>query len=232
LDAEARLSGKTLYVLCLLEGLAGQELTPDSQALDKLEGAMLSATRVALSADAPIDFLVLKARDPRLGVTMSLVRYLPDIKSLMYMRIPRSDFENRLVVETNASPEADAPETWRDISMTEFLARLVASRLDRQLSSNPLMEALLNIRRLQGTFEEGTLVVHVELMEDAGGTTILSADVLKNALETVASDVIRKYKAEDVVRRVALKDGLGRPLLEMDTEDLLDQKAPAKKRTS
>src|SRR5689334_14755097 len=67
LDVDSRLVGRTLYVSCVLDGLVGHDLGLQGETLDKLEGAMLSATRVALSTDAEVNFLLLKARDSRLG---------------------------------------------------------------------------------------------------------------------------------------------------------------------
>src|SRR3712207_6141900 len=116
---------------------------------------MLSSTRVALSSDADVQFLVVKLRDARLGTTITLLRHFPDIKSFYYMQISRSDFDDRLVMETGASEAEEGAARGRDITMTEYLARLMASRLTRQFSENPLVSAFLQIRRIEGTYADG-----------------------------------------------------------------------------
>lgn len=65
---------------------------------------MLSGTRASLSTDAPVDFLVVQAKDPRLKASITILRYIPDIKGLIYMRYSRSDFEDRMVLESDAKP--------------------------------------------------------------------------------------------------------------------------------
>lgn len=219
--AEAKLVGKTLYVWAVLDGLVGRDLGLQQETLKKLEGAMLNSTRVALSTDADVNFLVVKARDSRLGVTVTLVRYFPDIKSLIYMRIGRSDFEDRLVLETENTLEPEAMEAWHDIPMTEFVARLVASRLQRQFSSNPLVTAFLQIRKVKGAYREGNLLLQLDKFESEPDTNLLIEEILRTAVEETVGDVVKKYNLRDIVRRVAVKDEAGRPLLELNVNDLL-----------
>lgn len=224
LEVESRLVGKTLYVSCVLDGLVGHDLGLQTETLDKLEGAMLSTTRVALSTDADLNFLMLKARDSRLGVTVSLLRYLPDIKSLIFMRISRSDFEERLVMETDATPKPDDPSFWQDIPMTQFLSRLVASRLQRQFSSNPLVSAFLRIRQVKGAFKENVLTLRLDDFDDEPNPNVLIQQIVRSAVEKTVVDVIHKYGSADIVKRVVVLDGGGRTTLDITTKDL-EQKA-------
>ncbi len=229
-EADARLVGRTFYVSCLLDGLVGKDLGLQQDTLRKLEGAMLSSTRVALSTDAQINFIAVKARDSRLGVTVTLLRYLPDIKSLIYMRISRTDFEDRLVLETENSLEPEPPEAWRDIPMTEFLSRLIASRLQRQFSANPLVGAFLQVRRVSGTFREGTLTLLLDKFENDPDTRILIEEILRTAVEDTASDVIRKYNAAGIVKRIAVRDDAGRAFFTLEVDPLLEKKKDAQRR--
>ncbi|MBI4395944.1 MAG: hypothetical protein HY548_02540 [Elusimicrobia bacterium] len=228
LQVDVRLVGKTLYAACQLDGLVGQDLGLQRKTLEKLEGAMLSTTRAALSTDASIDFLVLKARDARLGVTVNLIRYFPDIKGLIFFRVSRSDFENRLILETENVPEPESPDSWKDIPMTEFMARLAASRLQRQFTSNPLVSVFLQVQKVQGRVEDRTLLLVLEKSDDADESNALMGELLRSAVEETASDVLRKYDSEKAVRQVVVKDGRGRTVLNWSAEDLLKPKKEQK----
>lgn len=229
LNVDARLVGKTFYVHTVLDGLVGRDLGLQQETLKKLEGAMLNTTRVALSTDAGLDFLVVKARDSRLGVTVTLLRYMPDIKSLIYMRISRSDFEDRLALETENSLEPEAPDSWRDLTMTEFMARLVASRLQRQFSSNPLVSAFLQVRKVKGAFRDGVLQLRVDKFENEPETNLLIDEILRTAVEETVLDVIKKYGAGQILRRVTVKDDAGRQLIDLETRGLLEKKQASAK---
>jgi len=221
IEAHGKLLGKTLYVACSLDGLVGQDLELQQQALKKLEGAMLSATRISLSTDAEVDFVALIAHDPRLKVNVSLLRYLPDIKSLIYLRIPRSDFEERLVMETgNSGEDLGTDEDWHDVSMAEFLARLTASRLQRQVSGNPLVSTFFNIRDVRGHVRDGELTLTLEKFEDAADAEVMG-DILRSSVERVAADVIRKYNGKDFIHNVVVEEDSGRRLFEISTPKLL-----------
>jgi hypothetical protein len=222
LQADAHLSGKTLYVSCVLDGLVGKDLGLQKETLDKLEGAMLSATRAALSTDAEVEFIGVKAKDSRLGVTVTLVRYFPDIKGLIYLRLSRSDFEDRLIMETESEPEPAASEEWPDISMTEFMARLAASRLHRQFTSNPLVSVFLQVHKVEGFYQDGTLGFRL-IKSGESDPNVLMDEVLRNAVTEVVSDVVKKYDKNKIVRRVTLTEDSGRMLLNLEARDLLEK---------
>lgn len=221
---QTRLAGKTLYVACVLDGLVGRDLGLQQDSLKKLEGAMLSSTRAALSTDAEIDFLAVKARDSRLGATVTLVRYFPDIKGLIFFRLSRSDFEDRLVLESESAPEAEKPEEWRDISMTEFMARLAASRLQRQFTSNPLISVFLQVRRVTGLFQGGVLQLQLDKFDASATDNPLVQEIVRGAVEDTVKDILLKYRAAGVITRVLLKDNAGRLLLDIPSGELLKKK--------
>ncbi len=222
MDVDTRLVGKTLYVGTVLDGLVGQDLSLRMEMLNKLEGAMLNSVRVALSTDAELNFLVLKARDSRLGVSMTLIRYFPDVKSLLYYRISRSDSEDRLVFETINSAEQESPDSWKDITMTEFYARLAASRMGRLLSSNPLVGVFLQIHRVRGDFgTDGVMYLTVDKYTSAPSSHLLTDEILKTAVVDIVSDIIGKYGAKDIITAVTVKDETGKILLTLKENELI-----------
>lgn len=213
LDVQARLVGKTLYLSCSLEGLIGLDLDFQKDALETLEGVMLSGTRAALSTDAKVDFLAMKVKDARLGSAITLLRYIPDIKGLIYMRYSRSDFEDRLVLETDGAEESpDDQAALHDITLPEFIARLISSRLHRQLTGNPLVSVFLRITRVRGRVEDGVLILTLD-RADHDALTLSTTDVLEAAVAEVAVDVTKKFDPEGLLIHDVRVEDKGGPTL-------------------
>jgi hypothetical protein len=222
-DVEARLVGKTLYLSCSVEGLIGLDLNFQKEALETLEGVMLSGTRASLSTDAKVDFLIVKVKDARLGSVITLIRYVPDIKGLLYMRYSRSDFEDRLVIETDGAQDpTTAAETPREISLPEFMARLISSRLHRQITGNPLVSVFLRITQVRGRVEDGVLILALERAEQ-DALPLATNEILEAAVAEVAVDVAEKFDPKGVlIQNVRLEENDGRllwekPLLALQT---------------
>ena len=212
---DARLVGKTLYLTCSLEGLIGLDLDFQKDALETLEGVMLSGTRAALSTDAKVDFLSMKVKDARLGSAITLLRYIPDIKGLIYMRYSRNDFEDRLVLETDGAEETPEDSTaLHDITLPEFIARLVSSRLHRQLTGNPLVSVFLRITQVRGRVDDGVLILTLDRAEH-DALTLSTTDVLEAAVVEVAVDVTKKFDPDGLlIQDVRVEENNGHVLWE------------------
>ncbi len=224
LDVQARLVGKTLYLTCSLDGLIGLDLDFQKEALETLEGVMLSGTRAALSTDAKVDFLSMKVKDARLGSAITLLRYIPDIKGLIYMRYSRNDFEDRLVLETDGAEESpDDQALLHDITLPEFIARLVSSRLHRQLTGNPLVSVFLRITQVRGRVEEGVLILRLERAEH-DALTLSTTDVLEAAVAEVAVDVTKKFDPDGLlIQDVRVEENNGHVLWQKPLRALQDR---------
>lgn len=94
-----RLVGQTLYVAFTIDGLMQEDYNLSEDVVKKLEGAMISISRIALSTDANIDYTVVQARDQSLGVEIRIVRKLQDLKDLFYWRVSKTDFDDRMILE-------------------------------------------------------------------------------------------------------------------------------------
>lgn len=213
-DVSARQVGRTLYMSCAVDGLIGVDLDFDKKALETLEGVMLSGTRASLSTDAKLDFLSVRVADARLGSSITLLRYVPDIKGLLYMRYSRDDFESRLVIETEGAPnDAVSIEEDKDVTMPDFVARLIASRLHRQLTGNPLVSVFLRVSQVRGRTDERGEVVLMFVRPEDETLSESSLAVLDAAVAEVALDVFKKYDPEGhVFHSVRLDDDKGRVL--------------------
>src|SRR3954471_19861767 len=90
---EARRAGNTLQAFFWRVGLLrpGQmEMQPE--AAEALERVLLSATRISLSTDAPLQFLQVKMVDALTGASVTLWRFVPDIRDSMYTRMAEDEY--------------------------------------------------------------------------------------------------------------------------------------------
>ncbi len=140
LSVEARLEKKVLQALVwkvgLFKGESHELQGLNRDALDAIDHVLLCATRIALSTDAPLDFIEVKIADVLSGSTVTLWRYVPDIRDSMYQRIGDTEYFNRLVIEIHPGPEGEVPrkldQPWdRPVTMAEFLAKQIISRARR-----------------------------------------------------------------------------------------------------
>jgi hypothetical protein len=139
LSIEARQSDKTLQAVVWKVGLFSSRNYDiqgmRKEAADTMEHVFLCATRVALSTDASLDFIEVKMADVLTGATITLWRYVPDIRDSMYQRIGDTEYFNRLVIEVDPGKKALSTTGklfWdKPLTMSEFLAKQVVSRLRR-----------------------------------------------------------------------------------------------------
>lgn len=117
--------------------------------------------------------------------------------------------------------------------MPEFIARLVASRLHRQLTGNPLVSVFLRITQVRGRVEEGVLILALERPED-DELLPSSIDVLEAAVAEVAVDVTKKFDPDGLlVQDVRIEDKGGRLLWQKPLRALQTQiKSPERKRSN
>jgi hypothetical protein len=138
MSVETRRAGSNLQAFFWRVGLlkAGQlEMQPE--AAEALERVLLCATRISLSTDAPLQFLQVKMIDALTGATVTLWRFVPDIRDSMYTRMAEDEYINRLVVEFDTDV-SDRKQEWKEVrwdppmTMAEFLAKQVVLRVKRQ----------------------------------------------------------------------------------------------------
>lgn len=140
LTVETRHDGAALQALVWKAGLFTgraydlQGLRRDASST--LEQVLLCATRVALSTDAPLTFLQVKMVDVLTGASVTIWRYVPDIRDSMYQRIGDTEYFNRLLIEVQVDHPLALPGSalrWdTPISLAEFLARQIIWRVTRE----------------------------------------------------------------------------------------------------
>lgn len=148
LSVESRHAGQTLQAVVWKVGLFnGKDFALQGmrkEAADTLDHVFLCATRIALSTDASLDFIEVKVADVLTGSSITLWRYVPDIRDSMYQRIGDTEYFNRLVIDVDAglplrqgrrsgSTAVTAGTSWdKPMTLAEFLARQIISRARKE----------------------------------------------------------------------------------------------------
>ena len=197
-DVETKLVGKTLYVQFQVENLVGKNFDLPKEVIKKLEDAMLSITRISLSTDAEIDYTVIEARDLTWKVQTCLIRRMPDLKGLIYWKVSKQDFDERLVLETKKIVESESEtKKWHDITLPEFMGRLVASRISLGTRANPFLTVLLGIERMTSDYHSSnrTLSLIIENSSDmvSSSTSSVSLGLLKDTVSEQIAQAEKKY---------------------------------------
>lgn len=206
---ETHRDGNTLQAFFWRAGLIhpnDMELQPE--AMESLEKALLCATRVALSTDAKLDFIQIKIADILTGTTVSLWRYVPDIRDSLYQRLPQEEYFNRLVMDVqpgNGAALGGAEPTWdRPITMAEFLAKQVVSRAKRQ-------SGLGNVQVHEDLSHPTTLVMVVDNWAAIAEEGDRKASQVEDTLHKTAQQVLAGYRFKGF-QDVVLQDGRGASL--------------------
>ncbi|MDR0398577.1 MAG: hypothetical protein LBH33_02070 [Endomicrobium sp.] len=146
-DAKAYIVGRTLYLDMQVKGLNPlvAERGEFDKAFSKLKIVGVDITRVVLSSDSDIKFMVVNACDPAYTILIRLVQNIDDTKDHFYMRISKSDYESRSLLEIFEYSIADIIRDKHDISQDEFVGRLIASKLNAlQIVGNAQYVAVRN----------------------------------------------------------------------------------------
>lgn len=115
-DVKVKIVGNTVGIYLPISGLLEATLNISEKAADKINDVMLSASRVALSTNAPLDFYILIAQDPLLPeIEVVLIRYVGDLKMLHYSGISRGEFGKRMIIDMKLTPQAQKEKVLRDI---------------------------------------------------------------------------------------------------------------------
>jgi hypothetical protein len=172
---------------------------------------LLCSTRIALSTDAKLDFIEIRVADVFSGASITLWRYVPDIKDSMLQRFGDTEYMNRLLIDiTPPEPTSKRHKAkvsmaegmkWNDpITLSEFLARLIIMRAKREGADTLIAHADLT--------EPATLGVIIDNWASISEEGPEQADKVKDLVRKNAKKVIKGYRF-DGFREIVLRDGRG-----------------------
>ncbi|MDR1522894.1 MAG: hypothetical protein LBS29_02955 [Endomicrobium sp.] len=144
LDSEAVVVGRTLYLDIIIDNLASNDVKIFPQIMHTIQTVNLSVVRVVLSSDSNIQYMVATAFDKNRILAFRVVQNIEDIKNYFYMRISRSDYESRNLVElVGSSLVPKIINDKHDITKDEFVGRLIASQINMMARTNPFYGTLI-----------------------------------------------------------------------------------------
>ncbi len=252
-ESHSQLVGRTLYVSLPIHGIMTDGLEISKNVIEQVENAMIALSRVALSSDADVQFIVIEALDVQWGVRMRILRKMQDLKDLFYWRISKPDFDERLVLNMDRAPElevssqtstpsraakAKAPlkNLWHDISLQEYMGELIASRLNSGAQSNPILNLLLGIDKITPKLDLDTgeleLIVSGAAMNES--PSAISLNLLKSSIVEQTAMVEKKYltRSANNENKIPLEERLKTfawirtiSVLTQDGEEVLNLKA-------
>jgi hypothetical protein len=206
LDIETRLAGDNLQAQFFRVGLLkSQETEIDAEAAEALERVLLCAIRISLSTDAPLQFLEVKLIDALTGSSITLWRFVPDIRDSMYIRMAETEYLNRLVVEIDA--DHSLTKEWKEVkwdpplTMAQFIAKQVVLRAKRS--------STVGLQAHEDLSDPATLTIVLDnwslIEKEVQGQEV--TDLLEKTMKTVVGG----YRFSGF-REFVLKDGRGLPI--------------------
>jgi len=189
LESHAALVGKTFYLKVSLPGLVSSETNIKKEVLEKLQKVHLAITRVSLSSDAKIEYLVTIVELPGWETHFSITQRLDDLKWYFYQKISRGDFEDRIIYDIGLKDAAET-EIFRDINLREFVARLIVSKFNWLTVSNPFVSAAVGARLKIDSLSGNRLV----LKTDAESLSDMSIEFMRATIMEWGAKIARKYR--------------------------------------
>jgi hypothetical protein len=212
-DVLHKVAGRTLYVSFPIENMVSPTLDLPKDVLEKIEDAMISIARIGMSTDESLDFIILNARDNTWGVETTLVRRIEDLKFLYYMKISKTDFDERFILETkNFDLEKDPPERdWNGMTLQEYMARWVAFRIGLGSQSNPFLNVLMGIHKVSFAYDSAKLALTLQVDGSNSGLQeqFLKAAVFEQMKKAETKYLSRLPKGESWAQTLRVEDNKG-----------------------
>jgi len=226
---------KTIGAVLQADELLQNDLTLSDRALQKIEHAMLTVSRVTLSSELHYDFFVIIARDAKTGLQVSFVRYLKDIRRLLTDDISRNEYFQRMLIEVEALPGGTNATSVRmkDYRLGDFLASQIAERMRQQLEQNVVVARLFKLEDVEGEYVSvrragerapvsGTFRLTLLFHPQAPAFTAVANEALRENFNRIflrtAQTVTRRYDFNGY-EGLELVDGSGRRLAYFDRKE-------------
>ncbi len=227
LDVEVKEAGKTLGVRYAVNDLFGEIIAEDQAIWKKMDNLIQTLSRVSLSVDVPPKFLVLEVADAgNPGNKIIFTQCVLDIRKVYAEALSRNQYFDRIViefeingqrtpfdqehldlvslmmmaVEAQSAPPAKKTEfELADIRMTDFLAKVAASRTRRLFRENKKAKNLALLRNANARFEqdsdgESNFNMMLELAS-IPGEKLSEGELRKDVLPLVTDEIRRVFQS-------------------------------------
>ncbi|MDR1417847.1 MAG: hypothetical protein LBI80_01595 [Endomicrobium sp.] len=192
LDSNVVVIGKTLYLDIVIDKFISNDNKIVFQTIKTIQTTNLAIVRVVLSSDSNIQYMVGTAFDKNKILAFRIVQNIDDIKSYFYMRISRSDYESRNLIELagGSSFAARMVNDKHDITKDEFVGRLIASQINMMIRTNLLYGALIGAMQMQYIGIKGNELYFLVL----GTVNSVVEPIIQEALQSDLESYVNKYQ--------------------------------------
>jgi len=172
-DVEVKLEGSTLGVRIPLEGLFDTEtLQISPSAFGKIDGVMLSVSRVAISSGEAIAFYTVITYDKAVpGAEVTMTRYVSDLRRYIFGDISRGEFAKRMVFDVRFNPQGII-DTWlggftlKETRLDQFICEQASRRITDEFGGNKELVGKFKVISCQGRLENGVFKFDVEISRE------------------------------------------------------------------
>lgn len=195
--------GSTLYLDVCFDDLATNDRKKVNEIYNVLQKIVSNIVRIPLSSDANIDFVIVSAFDADYKTLLRLFENVDDIKKYSHQYISREDFSERQIMEFEGPDRArEVVENKYDITIEEYVARLVVSQLNNFARTNPFLSTFLQILDLRFSHvDEKTFYFSSKKIENKK-----TIEILKNMLKEETVKDIQKYKLFSIKSAILLDE--------------------------
>jgi len=172
-DVEVNITGTTLGVKIPLEGLFDKDtLQIAPEALEKIDGVMLSVSRVALSSDETIEFYTVITTDKEVpGAEVVLTRYVKDLRRYVYGDISRGEFSKRMIFNVRFNPERIIDSwlgefTLRETRLEDFICEQAQRRIRDEFQENKALVGRFKVSQCNGKLEDKVFKFKVDIKRE------------------------------------------------------------------
>lgn len=195
--------GSTLYLDVCFDDLATNDRKKINEIYNVLQKIVSNIVRIPLSSDANIDFVIVSAFDADYKTLLRLFENVDDIKKYSHQYISREDFSERQIMEFEGPDRArEIVENKYDITIEEYVARLVVSQLNNFARTNPFLSTFLQILDLRFSHvDEKNFYFSSKKIENKK-----TIEILKNMLKAETVKNIQKYKLFSIKSAILLDE--------------------------
>lgn len=230
-DVNAKIVGKTIGVYMPIKGLFNlKNMKLSSEAFEKIDGVMLSVSRVALSGSKDIDFYtVITADEDVPGAEVVITRYVKDLSRFVQEDISRGEFAKRMVLDVRFNPQAIIDKwtgelTVEDIQMPDFICQQASRRIQDEFTANKDLAGRFKVAECAGKLNNRVFMFSVDISREGLPMSELihgkawHEEVLSLCAKTI-SHVLWAYSFEDF-DKVSISNKFDNKVLDIAKKDL------------
>jgi len=208
LKVNAWLSGETLYVYLPVASLTTIDKELASTIQRDINRLVVSATRVCLSMNPRMEFLVITVTDIKQhGIEYKIINYVPDLVKLQYNAISRNDFSSRSIISISQNPLAVGDEEGKyirkePVKKADFICAQIAQNISsaaekRQKQDEQTKPAgMTPPKAADVSLKNGKLEVTLLQAPSRETATDAAAQLTQESLSIIAA-VVKEYDFRD-----------------------------------